>query len=172
MLINYGDEGYGENFRPTPSRQMTEVQRLTLMKNQTIKTIMELEEKLEKEKAKLKKVEKDLYAFGNRELEKRYSHRPKPISKKEAIIEYFNVGMPESSIAEATGTSPSYIYKVLSIYRQEKGIKPNEKSMKTQQRILSLLNTGLKDKEVALQVGVSSQYVNQIKKKFENDRRD
>lgn len=170
MLINYGDEGYGENSRPTQSRQMTEVQRLTLMKNQTIMTITELEEKLENEKARLKKVEKDIQAYCNRELQGKCSHRPQSISKKESIIEYFNVGMPESNIAATTGTSLSYVYKILSVYRKEKGIKANEKSLRTQQRILSFLNMGLKDTEVALQVGVSPQYVNQVKKKYENSR--
>lgn len=171
MLINYGDVGYGENLRPIQSRQMTEVQRLTLMKNQTIKTITELEEKLEKEKARLKKVEKDIQSYCSRELQGKYSHRPQPVSKKEAIIEFYNAGMPEATIAATTGTSLSYVYKILSMYRKEKGIKSNEKSVKTQQRILSFLNMGLKDTEVALQVGVSPQYVNQIKKKFENSRR-
>lgn len=171
MLITYGDEGYGESKRPTQPRQMNEVQRLTLMKNQTIKTIAELEEQLERERNKLKKVEKDIQTYCNRELQGKHSNRPQPVSKKESIIEYFNVGMPENIIAATAGTSLSYVYKILSVYRKEKGIKPNEKSLRTQQRILSLLSMGLKDKEVALQIGVSPQYVNQIKKKFENDRR-
>lgn len=171
MLINYGDVGYGENARPTQARQMSEAQRLKLMKNQTIKTITELEEQLEKEKMRLKKVEKDIQVYCNRELKAKYSDRLQSISKKEAIIEYFNVGMPENTIATTTGTSLSYVYKILSVYRKEKGIKPNEKAVKTQQRILSLLNIGLKETEVALQVGVSPQYVNQIKKKYESSRR-
>ncbi len=170
-MITYG--GLNEAKTPTYTRrfgvEMNEAQRVKLMRTQTIKEIQVLEDKLEAEKKKLKQYNKQAVSLIGKQVEENMIvPMGEKVSKRNKIIACYEKGNTVENICQITQTTPSYVYKVLSEYRKEKGLDKVGKGQFTRNSIKYMVSIGASSRDIALHLGISVQYVNRVKKSLDS----
>lgn len=142
---------------------------LTRERNAKIRYIEDVKKILDRSEKELREIEKEFYVLSNLELNKQNGVADQPLSKKQLIIQYYNLHVPFEKIVEAVGGTQSYVSKVLSEYRKENGIEKTSKGQITKQRIIQCLSSGMSINKTAAAVNVTPQYVCTVKKEYENN---
>lgn len=140
---------------------------VVIQQERLVKRIADLERELASARRELSLLEKKVLMSGIKELQQDADARHIKLTKKEAIIQYSLRNVPTQKIAETVEVSESYVRKVISLYRKEKGIKPISKGDRTRNQVFVNLENGLSVNEIATLMGITPQYVSQIKGEYD-----
>lgn len=169
-MITYGVNDNEKVFVNSSNRPVSRIEELQKQRISKLRVIEDCKKLLARHEKELKEIDKEFYVLANLEISKEYTARGQELSKKDLIIEYYKLNVPQERIAEAVEVTQNYVSKVLSEYRKQNGLENVTKGQKTKQRIIQCLSSGMSINKTATAVNVTPQYVCAVKKEYENNR--